>query len=61
MQVTESVFRFLRTDNTDKDRKKTITNALVIFITGIVVFIVLYIPFLYKLNFNYGLLFLVYF
>lgn len=61
MQVTESVFRFLMTDNTDEERKKTITNALVIFATGVLAFVVLYLPFLYKLDFNYGVLFLVYF
>lgn len=61
MQVTESVFRFLMTDNTDEERKKTITNSLVIFATGVLVFVVLYLPFLYKLNFNYGVLFLAYF
>lgn len=61
MQVTESVFRFLMTDNTDEDRKKTITSSLGIFVAGVLIFIILYTPFLYKLNFKYGGLFLVYF
>lgn len=61
MQVTESVFRFLMTDKTDEARRTTITNALAIFITGILVFTILYIPFLWKLKFSYGILFLAYF
>lgn len=61
MQVTESVFRFLMTDNNDEDRKKTITNSLGIFAAGVFIFVILYLPFLYKTNFKYGGLFLAYF
>lgn len=61
MQVTESVFRFLMTNNTDEDRKKTITNALGIFIFGISIFTILYFIFILKFNFSYSTLFVIYF
>lgn len=61
MQVTESVFRFLMTDSTIEDRKKTITTSLTVFITGIIIFFVLYIPFVIRFDFNYAVLFFIYF
>lgn len=61
IQVTESVFRFLMTDDSDEDKKNTISNAIAIFIAGITIFIVLYLPLVILLDLNYGLLFLVYF
>lgn len=61
MQVTETVFRFLCSDNNLKDRKKSITNSLIIFIAGIFIFIAFYIPFVLKFEFTYAILFLIYF
>ncbi len=61
MQVTESVFRFLCSDENMEEKKKTITNSFIIFFTGIVVFIVLYIPFVIRFDLPYALLFFAYF
>jgi O-antigen/teichoic acid export membrane protein len=61
MQVTESVFRFLMTDETRDDRSKTFTNALAVFVFGLSVFAILYFPIGIFLKFQYVFLFFVYF
>ncbi|MGL4850142.1 MAG: lipopolysaccharide biosynthesis protein [Clostridium sp.] len=61
MQVTESVFRFLCGDEYKNDKKKIITNSFIIFITGIGIFIALYLPIISKFDFEYKTLFLIYF
>ena len=61
MQVTESVFRFLCIKGDLKDIKRTISSSLVIFFMGILMFIVLYIPFVIKYNISYAPLFILYF
>jgi len=61
MNVTEAIFRFLCTDKNLEDRKKSITNSFVIFSIGILIFTILYIPFVKKFNTTYTLLFSIYF
>lgn len=61
MQVTESVFRFLCTNKEEEERKKTITNSLIIFLTGTLIFAILYVPFAMKFKLEYALLFFLYF
>lgn len=61
MQVTESIFRFLCSGNNNKERKKIITNSIIIFISGLMIFIILFIPFSMVYKFNYSNLFVVYF
>lgn len=61
MQVTESVFRFLCTNKNEEERKKTITNSLLIFVIGVLIFILLYIPFVIRVNLRYAILFFLYF
>lgn len=61
MQVTETIFRFLCTEETIEGTNRTITNAIVIFISGILIFIFLYIPFVLKFQLSYAILFFMYF
>lgn len=61
MQVTESVFRFLCSSENMEEKKEIITNSIIIFFIGIMVFIVLYIPFVIRFNLPYALLFFLYF
>lgn len=61
MQVTESIFRFLCSDNNNEEKKITITNSAIIFLFGIITFIILYIPFISKFNIEYSVLFFIYF
>ncbi|MDP4381190.1 hypothetical protein, partial [Escherichia coli] len=44
LQTTETIFRFLFECKTEKEKKINITNAFVIYMCGIIVFFVLYIP-----------------
>ncbi|EOU1682986.1 oligosaccharide flippase family protein [Clostridium perfringens] len=61
MQVTESVFRFLCSYNDNWKRKKIITNSTIIFIIGLFIFIISFIPFSMIYKFNFSNLFIVYF
>lgn len=61
LQTTETIFRFLFECKTEKEKKINITNAFVIYMCGIIVFFVLYIPFSVIWKFKYSLLFGSYF
>lgn len=61
MQVTESVFRFLCSDTTKEDKKRSITNSAFMFLIGVLAFVILYIPFTTKFKISYALLFFLYF
>ena len=60
LQTTETIFRFLFECKTEKEKKADITNAFVIYMCGIIVF-VLYIPFSVICSFKYSFLFGSYF
>lgn len=61
LQVTETVFRFLYNEDSDKIRKRTITNSLLIFFFGILIFVVFYIPFILEFQMSYAIWFFLYF
>ncbi|NFL87193.1 hypothetical protein FDB24_14225 [Clostridium botulinum] len=61
IQVTETVFRFLCSDKKIEEKKRSITTSWVIFLFGIVVFILLYIPFILNFKLSYAVLFFIYF
>lgn len=61
LQATESVFRFLCTEKAIEERNRIITNSTLIFLYGILAFIVLYIPFVIIFHLSYAVLFFAYF
>lgn len=61
LQVTESIFRFLCNDKTNTEKESTVTNSLAIFIFGILLFLIIYIPLVIKFRMKYPILFLLYF
>ncbi len=61
LQTTETIFRFLFECKTEKEKKVDITNAFVIYICGIIAFLVIYIPISVIYNFKYLFLFGSYF
>ena len=61
LQVTETIFRFLCTSKNENEKKSYITNSLIIFALGIIIFILLYIPICVKIKFQYSYLFIIYF
>lgn len=61
LQVTETIFRFLCTSKSEDEKKTYITNSFVIFVLGILVFILCYIPICIVTQFQYSYLFIIYF
>ncbi len=61
LQVTETIFRFLCTSKDEDEKKKYITNSFIIFLIGITVFILFYIPICIITKFQYAYLFILYF
>lgn len=61
LQTTESIFRFLFDCKSETDIKKNITAAFAIYIFGFFSFLVLFIPYCYFTNFEYSILFILYF
>lgn len=59
LQVTETIFRFLCTSR-DED-EKYITNSFIIFLIGIAIFMLMYIPICIITKFQYAYLFVLYF
>lgn len=60
LQITETIFRFLCTARKE-DKKAYISNAIFIFLLGIVTFIVIYLPIMFITKFEYTYLFMLYF
>lgn len=61
LQVTETIFRFLCTSKDDDEKKKYITNSFIIFLIGMSIFILMYIPICIITKFQYAYLFILYF
>ncbi len=61
LQATETIFRFLCSENKNEEKKCSITTSFTIFILGILVFTILYIPLVLKFKFSYAVLFIIYF
>lgn len=61
LQVTETIFRFLCTSKDEDEKKKYITNSFIIFLMGIAVFILFYVPISIITKFQYAILFILYF
>lgn len=60
LQITETIFRFLCTAK-DDEREKYISNAIFLFLIGILSFIIIYIPVATIIKFEYKWLFIIYF
>lgn len=61
LQATETIFRFLCGETKIEEKKRSITTSFTIFILGIAVFTVLYIPIILRFKFSYAVLFIIYF
>lgn len=61
LQTTESIFRFLFDCKTQKEKTTAISSALIIYLVGMFIFIVFYIPYCVITHFQYSVLFVLYF
>ena len=61
LQVNETIFRFICDENKKDNIKKYISSSLMIWLFGMLSFIIIYIPLSSLLKFNYTFLFLLYF
>lgn len=61
LQTTESIFRFLFDCKSEDDVKKNVTSAFTIYCFGMILFLVLFIPYCMITHFEYSFLFGLYF
>ncbi|MDD6272219.1 MAG: lipopolysaccharide biosynthesis protein [Bacilli bacterium] len=61
LQVNETIFRFICDENKKNNIKNYISSSLMIWLFGMLSFIIIYIPLSALLKFNYTILFLLYF
>lgn len=61
LQTTESIFRFLFNCKSEDDKKRAISSAFLIYLLGIVFFVICFIPYVILSNFSYAVIFGIYF
>ncbi len=61
LQVTETIFRFMCTAKNEQEKKEYISNSFFLFLFGIGIFIICYIPIVLVTKFEYTVLFALYF
>lgn len=61
LQVTETIFRFLCTSKSDIEKKQYISNTFIIYLFGVLTFLIIYIPISIITKFEYPYLFILYF
>lgn len=61
LQINDAIFRFLCNENNEKKRNEYLTNSFIIFMFGIIAFVLLYFPLCAIFKFDYSFLFFFYF